>query len=1284
MNKKKIIERITAVLLSIFTIIMNVPTIYANDNDNVQIINITECEPAESISMLAEMESDEVHTLTQEEWSDYENWLKYSNQDYESENLIKEIVPFNYQNAENSATLYSTDNNSDKCGNNATYTFDDQTKTLTISGTGAMYNFEFGKAPWESIKNSIENVVIENGITTIGTNSFIYCDNIKTIAMPDTMETVEFCAILSCKSIKKIDINAKVIEQQSVICCENLTEINLSDKVEKINWGAFRDNDKVESITLPSSVTTLWASFLGMNGLQRIIIDKNNSAFSNDENGVLYNKDKSKLEFVPINIQMESIEIPNTVTSINDDAFKNNKTLTNIVFPETVAVSPCMLLGSNYLNSWNNESNIYNFHDDKGNNYFIINSILLDFNVSGDVLNLISNFNYNGTSTKIKTIDLIENKAYPNIKTVIANNTVNIPPESLNNIGWYDENGVNIIYNNVNKSQATYKYLYSYNKNDSQVHIEDINAIGSNAFSSVSNFELYVNSDNLSTISYLSFNKSGLNKIFDKSKELTIDYFMVSSEEIQTLYSNNYHVSFKNPESFKIQMLVAIVNCENYRDKLTNEYCKATINEYGWNNLSVEDAAFTITSWVAKNVTYGFWEQLSDIDIGYSYNNLNYNQISGLSYTALGPILTGHGVCMGYSLLLEAMINNLSIEGLECITVSNGGVNIDGIQGMHMWTMMGLNKNWYYVEPQGGSILYGQKSFSGDIYVGYRYDDIDNGYLETFLKERSINYSDETHVINANGTNGTLSNDNYPFYKTGGLNPQTLDIEISKILENKNITTNIENENNKFKYSRYGVSEGYRIIKTGTNTDGFGNITLTLNDGSSTVWLADITDTVNNHTVGIGKFKDSTGREIIIHINASDAGSVHIVITENESDCNPEKVNYSFKNFAKADKVYIECSNSGITQVYDGDYGTFSKYSDFSGEIKICGVSVLNITNLKVGNHYSTVSITENGVKRTIGYYIDITEETDESGGSVKKINAMTYELGDINTNGEIDKDDLNILMRYLVGGYHFIQTGSDGDLKLEANNITLNGDISSNGTFYIKSNNANLNGTIHAERLVSDVSGAFNYKQMETGSSFPMDMISDVFNDESMMKWYFSDENMAISESYVNEDGMTVIGMEVYNDKDKYIEDINHTSFNKDLFVTFFGNYNILKNQKATNDITVKDSEIFNVQSVLYSEKGNITINSKNATINGFVYAPNGKVTINSQNLNITGTIVAKEIEIVSDSSLNFTIAQINGMSDIAGSITLTEFQLMLADLNQDTKVNVFDNIILRRKLIG
>ena len=50
----------------------------------------------------------------------------------------------------------------------------------------------------------------------------------------------------------------------------------------------------------------------------------------------------------------------------------------------------------------------------------------------------------------------------------------------------------------------------------------------------------------------------------------------------------------------------------------------------------------------------------------------------------------------------------------------------------------------------------------------------------------------------------------------------------------------------------------------------------------------------------------------------------------------------------------------------------------------------------------------------------------------------------------------------------------------------------------------------------------------------------------------------------------------------------------------------------------------------------------------------------------------------------MNFTIAQIDGIRDIAGSISLTEFQLMIADLNHDKGVDVFDNVLLRKKLIG
>lgn len=54
------------------------------------------------------------------------------------------------------------------CGDNATWAYDSTTKTLTISGSGAMTNYSVGNRQWEDYINDIENAVIESGITEIG------------------------------------------------------------------------------------------------------------------------------------------------------------------------------------------------------------------------------------------------------------------------------------------------------------------------------------------------------------------------------------------------------------------------------------------------------------------------------------------------------------------------------------------------------------------------------------------------------------------------------------------------------------------------------------------------------------------------------------------------------------------------------------------------------------------------------------------------------------------------------------------------------------------------------------------------------------------------------------------------------------------------------------------------------------------------------------------------------------------------------------------------------------
>ena len=76
------------------------------------------------------------------------------------------------------ATTLAWADASGKCGEYVTYSFVSSTGTLTISGTGAMDSYDIldlEDRPWDAYRSSIKKVVINNGVTSIGVNTFSYC-----------------------------------------------------------------------------------------------------------------------------------------------------------------------------------------------------------------------------------------------------------------------------------------------------------------------------------------------------------------------------------------------------------------------------------------------------------------------------------------------------------------------------------------------------------------------------------------------------------------------------------------------------------------------------------------------------------------------------------------------------------------------------------------------------------------------------------------------------------------------------------------------------------------------------------------------------------------------------------------------------------------------------------------------------------------------------------------------------------------------------------------------------
>lgn len=145
------------------------------------------------------------------------------------------------------------------CGESATYTYDESTKVLTISGTGKISNSAFScynadDSVRKNISADVKTVIINEGITEIGTLAFDCC-KCTSIELPDSLEIIRNSAFYCCY-ITSIDIPDTVttIERAAFNSCQSLVNVKLPANIEVINELTFSGCSKLEKIDIPLSV----------------------------------------------------------------------------------------------------------------------------------------------------------------------------------------------------------------------------------------------------------------------------------------------------------------------------------------------------------------------------------------------------------------------------------------------------------------------------------------------------------------------------------------------------------------------------------------------------------------------------------------------------------------------------------------------------------------------------------------------------------------------------------------------------------------------------------------------------------------------------------------------------------------------------------------------------------------------------------------------------------------------------------------------------------------------
>lgn len=218
------------------------------------------------------------------------------------------------------------------------------------------------------VASNITSITFPETLEKIGDNTLRNCSKLTEIVIQASVTSIGSSAFYNCSAIESINLpdNVTSIGRSAFYNCSSLQTIELPNGVTYIGRGAFQNCSQLQSINIPNSVTSIGDNaFSNCSALQ--YNEYNNGKYlGNTSNQYLVLVDTITTDFTEFTInencqtihssvfqncsQLQSIEIPNSVTSIGGSAFSSCSSLQTIEIPNGVtyigtgAFSGCSLL----------------------------------------------------------------------------------------------------------------------------------------------------------------------------------------------------------------------------------------------------------------------------------------------------------------------------------------------------------------------------------------------------------------------------------------------------------------------------------------------------------------------------------------------------------------------------------------------------------------------------------------------------------------------------------------------------------------------------------------------------------------------------------------------------------------------------------------------------------------------------------------------------------------------------------------------------------------------------
>ncbi len=233
--------------------------------------------------------------------------------------------------------------------------------------------------------SGLSSIDIPSTVTDIGYYAFAYCNNLTQINVKANISLIGNQAFHGCSNLTSINVdksNSKYIDDNGVLYekmgnagfkllsypqakegtsytirtdtveiesyafynCDKLTQIDLNtSSLTTIGSCAFYDCDSITSIDIPQNVSNIGSqAFYSCDKLENINVDENNKAYTSNNEGILFNYNKTTLIVYPVAKGETKYSIPESVNKIEIYAFSNARNLVNVDIPNDLS----------YIGSW--------------------------------------------------------------------------------------------------------------------------------------------------------------------------------------------------------------------------------------------------------------------------------------------------------------------------------------------------------------------------------------------------------------------------------------------------------------------------------------------------------------------------------------------------------------------------------------------------------------------------------------------------------------------------------------------------------------------------------------------------------------------------------------------------------------------------------------------------------------------------------------------------------------------------------------------------------------------